>query len=179
MSIVPRSAWADADPILERLVTHTPRRLTIHHAGVPDDGATPGAQKMRNLLAFSLRDKPWGDVPYHYVIDRDGVIYSGRDPRFAPDTNTGYDVAGHVGICVDGDLTRQPLREAQYRALVALLVKLADEWNVPDDAIAGHMDYSPGKTNCPGALERYIRDRSLLRDMNAVRAGQPFAFRGS
>lgn len=176
VAIVPRAEWADRAPIAERLVEQTPVRLTVHHAGVFDDGSVPGDEKMRRLLRFSLRDKPWGDVPYHYVIDRQGQVFAGRDLRYAPDTNTGYDVDGHVGICVEGDLTKQPLLEAQYRSLVDLLVKLTAELKIPDRAIAGHMDYSPGKTDCPAVLEQYIRDGTLLRDMRAVRRGQAYSF---
>lgn len=176
LTVTPRGAWADAEPIADRLVEHEPRRLTIHHAGVLDDGATAGDQKMRNLLSFSLRDRPWGDVPYHYVIDRQGTVFEGRDSRYAPDTNTGYDVSGHVGICVNGDLTRQPLLEEQYRTLVDLLVVLTDRWNIPDERIAGHLDVSPGNTTCPGVLEQYIRDGSLIADMQSIRKGVRFEF---
>jgi len=174
--ITPRSDWADSEPIAARLTRQSPDRLTIHHAGVFDDGKTPGDQKMRNLLRFSLRDKPWGDVPYHFIIDRAGRIWEGRALHFAPDTNTGYDVAGHVGICVNGDLTRQPPLESQYRALVNLLVKLSADLNISDDRIAGHMDFSPGKTSCPGSLEQFIRDGTLHRNLAAVRRGKVFEF---
>lgn len=176
VEITPRSAWANADPLADRLVEHTPQRLTIHHAGVMDTGDRPGEEKMRGLLHFSLKEKPWGDVPYHYVIDRQGHIWEGRALRFAPDTNTGYDVTGHIGICVNGDLTKQPLLECQYRALVDLLVKLAADLQIPDDRIAGHMDFSPGKTDCPGALEHYLRDGTLLENMRAVRRGKRYDF---
>ena len=176
VAIVARAEWADQAPLAERLVEHTPTRLTIHHEGVFNDGSVAGDEKMRRLLRFSLRDKPWGDVPYHYVIDRQGRIFAARELRFAPDTNTGYDVDGHIGICVNGDLTKQPLVESQYRALVGLLVKLADELKIDDAMIAGHMDYSPGKTNCPGVLEQYIRDGTLVGDMRAVREGRDFDF---
>ncbi len=174
--ITPRSDWADREPFLDRLREHTPRRLTVHHAGVKDDGATPGPQKMRGLLRFSLMDKPWGDVPYHFVIDRQGDIFAGRDLGYAPDTNTGYDVNGHVGICVNGDLTTQPLLEPQYRALIALLAWLSADLHIPDTDIAGHMDVSPGTTNCPGVLKAYIHSGRLLEDLHNYRTTGTFTF---
>lgn len=177
VEIVPRAEWADTDPLFERLVKHTPKRLTIHHAGVMDDGSVPGDEKLRRLLRFSLKQKPWGDVPYHYVIDRSGRIRAARSMTYAPDTNTGYDVIGHITICVNGDLTKQPLLEPQYRALVDLLVRLSAELSIPDDQIAGHMDYSPGKTTCPGSLESYIKNGWLLEDMGQVRRGADYDFR--
>ncbi|MCB9850980.1 MAG: N-acetylmuramoyl-L-alanine amidase [Phycisphaerales bacterium] len=176
VQITPRSEWAKAEPVAERLHTHTPKYLTVHHAGVKDDGLVPGDEQMRRLYTFSVNEKPWGDVPYHYVIDRRGKVFEGRLTKFAPDTNTGYDVNGHICVCVKGDLTTQPLLEAQYRSLVDLLVKLAAEYDIPDSRVAGHMDYSPGKTDCPGVLEQYIKDGTLLRDMAAVRGGHTFTF---
>ena len=62
VAITPRSAWATADPLAERLRPQQPRRLTIHHAGVRDEGDVPGAEKMRRLYTFSVKEKSWGDV---------------------------------------------------------------------------------------------------------------------
>lgn len=176
-AIIARTDWADRPAIAERLERHTPQRLTIHHAGVLDDGRTPGDRKLRALLAYSQNEKKWGDVPYHFIIDRSGRIFEGRALHFAPDTNTGYDVRGHIGICVNGDLTRQSLLEPQYRALVALLAELTRRLNIPDDHIASHRDVSPGKTVCPGALQQFLDNGTLLRDLAAHRAGRPYTFR--
>lgn len=56
----PRSNWANAGPIVEQLVEHTPQRLMIHHEGITNDGEVPGDEKLRRLLRFSLKKKPWG-----------------------------------------------------------------------------------------------------------------------
>ncbi len=175
VQVVSRAEWKARPPMADRLHRHTPRLLTIHHAGVLDDGRTPGDQKMRGLLRFSQEEKRWGDVPYHFVIDRSGRVFEGRGLAFAPDTNTDYDVNGHVGICINGDLTRQPLLEAQYRSLVSLLVQLAPELRIADDRIATHQDYA--RTACPGSLVKLVRDGTLGRDMAACRAGRSYAFR--
>ncbi len=181
VQIVSRADWAGADdvPMMERFVEHAPDRLTIHHAGVVDDGSVAGDEKMRRLFNFSVKQRPWGDVPYHFVIDRTGCIREGRDMIYAPDTNTSYDVDSHICICVNGDLTKQPLMENQYRSLVDLLVKLAADLDVPNDRIAGHKDYAPGETTCPGVLENYIENGWLIEDMENVRAGKPYEFRES
>ncbi|GJM26268.1 MAG: hypothetical protein DHS20C16_26830 [Phycisphaerae bacterium] len=181
VQIVERADWAGSDdtPVMERFVEHAPDRLTIHHAGVMDDGSVAGDEKMRRLFRFSVKQRPWGDVPYHFVIDRTGCIREGRDMKYAPDTNTSYDVNSHICICVNGDLTKQPLMESQYRSLVDLLVKLAADLGVPNDRIAGHKDYAPGETTCPGVLENYIEGGWLIEDMECVRAGRSYEFRES
>ncbi len=181
VQIVSRTEWAGEDdvPMIERFVEHTPERLTVHHAGVVDDGSLTGDEKMRRLFNFSVKQRPWGDVPYHFVIDRTGCIREGRDMKYAPDTNTSYDVNTHICICVNGDLTKQPLLEAQYRSLVYLLVKLAADLDIPNDRIAGHKDYAPGETTCPGVLANYIHNGWLVEDMESVRSGKDFEFRES
>jgi hypothetical protein len=181
VQIVARADWAKADdtPVMERLVEHESNRLTIHHAGVMDDGSVAGDEKMRRLFNFSVKQRPWGDVPYHFVIDRTGCIREGRDLKYAPDTNTSYDTRSHLGICVNGDLTKQPLMESQYRSLVDLMVKLAADLDIPNDRIAGHMDFAPGETTCPGVLENYIKNGWLIEDMESVRTGKPYEFRES
>lgn len=175
MEIVPRATWSDRPAMTERLKTHKPRLLTIHHAGVVDDGKTPGEQKMKGLLRFSQQEKKWGDVPYHFIIDRSGRVFEGRDLQFAPDTNTDYNVDGHIGICLNGDFTRQPVREEQYRALVGLLGQLAATLKIPDEGIATHQDYA--RTACPGSLAALVRDGTLRRNLAAWRAGQDFPFK--
>ncbi len=181
VQIVSRADWAgpDATPEMERFVEHDPDRLAVHHAGVMDDGSAAGPEKMRRLFKFSVNQRPWGDVPYHFVIDRTGCIREGRELKYAADTNTSYDTRGHICICVNGDLTKQPLMESQYRALVGLLVKLAADLDVPNDRIAGHRDAAPGETTCPGVLENYIENGWLIEDMESVRAGKPYEFRKS
>lgn len=171
--IVPREAWADREPVADRLRTQTPRLLTLHHSGVVDQGDVPGDERMRRLLRFSIEQRPWGDVPYHFVIDRQGRIFEARALEHAPDTNTDYDVDGHVGICVNGNLVEQPIEEAQYRALVDLLAYLLVKLDLPESAIDTHMGHAPGQTACPGALERELRDGPLLERIRAVRAGVP------
>ena len=61
-------------------------------------------------------------------------------------------------------------------SLVELLVKLSGELDIDDGSIAGHRDVSPGKTTCPGALEHYICDGTLLKHVRAARVGQSFSF---
>ncbi len=181
VQIVARADWAgpDDNPVMERFVEHEPDRLTIHHAGVKDDGSVAGDEKMRRLYRFSVKQRPWADIPYHYVIDRVGCIREGRELKYAPDTNTTYDTRGHICICVNGDLTKQPLMESQYRSLVDLLVMLAADLDIPNDRIVGHRDAAPGETSCPGVLENYINNGWLIEDMESVRAGRPYEFRKS
>ena len=95
-------------------------------------------------------------MPYHYVIDLDGNLYEGRDIRFAGDTNTEYDPAGHALIEVVGNYEESEPNQAQLETLVELMTMLAAKYAIEPDAIRGHRDFSD-QTVCPGKnLYRYL-----------------------
>ncbi len=72
--------------------------------------------------------KGWGHLAYHLRISRDGKIY-----QTLPFEEIGYHAGNWIfnrtgiGICLDGDLTRQPVTDAQSTALKGLMRHLAYE----------------------------------------------------
>lgn len=84
-------------------------------------------------------------IGYHYVIDVDGTVESGRAIG-----ETGAHVRGHntnsVGICLVGGITETgknhgEYTKAQWEALSALLYYL--ESHCPNAEVYGHRDLSP------------------------------------
>ncbi|MFN9956771.1 MAG: peptidoglycan recognition family protein, partial [bacterium] len=78
----PRSSWARGgalaggmDPMLK------PRYITVHHDGMtPFWGKTETEAKARiELIRNGHRGKGWADIGYHYVVDRNGTVWQGRD----------------------------------------------------------------------------------------------------
>lgn len=163
--MIERSAWG-AQPAVLEMRSHAPKRITIHHTGTAQRPDLATAQKIKNLQLFSQREdkladgrtKPaWGDVPYHYYIGVDGKTAVGRDDRFAGDTNTEYDPAGHLLVVVEGNFEVETVSDAQWRALVAVVSWLAERERVPSVDIQSHKDFA--KTDCPGAdLSRRLDD---------------------
>ncbi len=147
--IISKAEWGGAPGDSSKMKLHQIQKITIHHEGIEDDGSKTGAQKMRNLQHFSLNDKPWGDIPYHYVIDLKGNVYEGRDVKYAGDTNTSYDPTGHLLICVDGNYEVQELLPETYNALVKLTAEMAEKYSISLDDIKTHRDYT-SETVCPG-----------------------------
>ena len=153
---VPRAAWGAHAPVLP-MTRQVPTRLTIHHTGTAQNPRRSVDAKMRALQAFSQRDdsldtgkkKPaWADVPYHYYIAVDGSVAEGREWRYAGDTNTEYDPAGHLLVVVEGSFDNDTLSSAQRRALDAVVPALADHFHIEPARLAGHRDFA--KTDCPG-----------------------------
>ena len=150
---------------------HSISRITLHHQGATFPRGKDPRGYLRDLQTWSRTTKGWIDVPYHYVIDLDGRVYEGRDIRFAGDTNTGYDPAGHALIEVVGNFEEVEPNEAQLDAVVKLMALLAARYDVPVAAIRGHRDVAPD-TECPGRnLYRYLENGFFRGQVAARLAG--------
>lgn len=156
---------------------HTPKFITIHHAGVEWAAGSDPVVKIRNLQAWgkkSVEDggKDWPDLPYHFLIAPDGRIFEGRPVEYEPETNTNYDVRSHIGVQLWGNLEAQRVSPHQVESLVRLVAWLSQEHQVADAQIGGHRDVAED-TSCPGAdFYRYLEDGQFLGWVNQVRAGE-------
>ena len=159
LAVTRRAQWGWV-PITQRSAEHTVTRITIHHGGVdfPDDRNV--VEYLRALQSWGRSDKTWIDIPYHFMIDRQGRIYETRPINFPGDTNTSYDPAGHALISVMGNYENQVLSQAQMDALNAITAFLARKYDVTMERILGHKDYAD--TSCPGEdIYRYLLDGTI------------------
>lgn len=159
LNVVEREQWGWI-PVNEVHPRHSISHITVHHGGVhfPDD--KDPVKHLVALQSWSRSDKQWIDIPYHYMIDRQGVIHEARPLGFPGDTNTEYDPTGHALIAVMGNYEEQDLIGAQLDALVNLIAYLAERYDLGPEVIGGHRDYA--ETTCPGAhLYRYLHDGSI------------------
>lgn len=156
---------------------HEPKYITLHHAGVDWKAGNDPNEKVRNLQAWgkkSVEDggKGWPDLPYHFLIAPDGTIFEGRPVEFEPETNTGYDVRGHIGIQLFGNFMNQRVSPQQVASAVRLVAWLSQAYGVPDELIRGHRDVAE-HTDCPGDdFYRYIEDGQLRDWVSQVKAGE-------
>ena len=159
LAVTRRADWGWV-PLERGMPEHSIERITIHHGGVdfPDD-KDPVAH-LKALQSWSRSDKNWIDIPYHFMIDRQGRIYETRPINYPGDTNTEYVPAGHALVEVMGHYEHQVLSEAQLDAMVGIIAFLARKFDVPVDRIAGHKDYAD--TSCPGKdVYRYLQDGTI------------------
>lgn len=166
--VVPRSAWG-ARPPQAKMQRHRPRRLTLHHSGVflGDNSLAPARMRQHQNWHMDNPDNNFPDIAYHFVVDRAGTVYEGRDWRYRGDTATEYDPTGHFLVCCEGDFnSQQPTRE-QLAAAVALFAWASQKWDIRPRRLAGHADYAT--TTCPGAnLERLLGNGSLRRKVRRL-----------
>ncbi len=159
--IVARATWG-AKPIKLR---NEPdpigriERITVHHTADPN--GVPGASLIENVArvkayqAAHQDDKRWADIGYHFVIDRQGRIFEGRELCWQG-AHAGNEKANlhNVGIAVMGNFDRIKLTDAQQGSLEKLMLWLVAEYSLTRAAVAGHDDVrrsSTGSgTKCPG-----------------------------
>ena len=158
-----RSNWTSASPNYGNMNKMTPLRyVTVHHDGMDpfwDSSAAAGSARL-NLIRTAHRRRGWGDIGYHFAIDRGGNIWEcrpmGWQGAHVKDWND-----GNIGIVVMGNFERQQLAPAQASALRTLLKNVSTAYRIPARNIRTHREW-PSATACPG--------RNLQLQMNAIRA---------
>ena len=81
-------------------------RITVHHSAVHADREAQdrSAEIIRSIQKNHQRDKGWGDIGYHYLIDREGRVWTGRPEGWQgahagdPQSNR-----GNLGVCLMGN----------------------------------------------------------------------------
>lgn len=146
-------------------VQRTINMIVVHCSATPSGqwlpGAAPGqaqtaadvingwhAQRgfVRSSLAIPRLNSALRSIGYHYVIDLDGRVLTGRSLD-----EVGAHALGHntysVGICLVGGAERDArYTPAQWEALATMVVLLADRFwrgDITARRIVGHRDLSP------------------------------------
>lgn len=183
--IISQAEWGAAPPG-SPFIPHYPRQITLHHEGVYFDGSIPAAEYLRKVQHWSITDRGWPDIPYHFIIDLDGLIYAGRPLEMQGDTNTAYDLRGHALVSLLGkyDAGEQEPAWHQIEATIAIMAWIAYTYAISPDLIYGHRDFVPlneqgehidprtgEQITCPGDnLYRYLADGTITQGVAALLA---------
>jgi N-acetyl-anhydromuramyl-L-alanine amidase AmpD len=125
----------------------------------------PGAERG---LVMPPSDEPRAYASAHYMIDRNGVIYSlvpeNRQAYHAGvSTWRGRDMLNGWSLGVELLATATSgYTDEQYAALSHLCADIMTRHNVPPDSIVGHSDVAPGRKRDPGLLFDWGRLRATL-----------------
>jgi hypothetical protein len=189
-SSVPQSIWRSGlqDPIGDRVGLST-THVVIHHSSDPNlqlDDYTP---LVRNIYTYHTQSNGWDDIGYNYLIDPNGVIYKGRDPKSSipQDEVQGAHMCNRnentMGICMIGSFINVLPTRSALKALYTLTGWKINKDNInpfgftthaigpisanlpaiPLAHICGHKDgCQSGYTECPGDLFHSTFDE--LRD---------------
>lgn len=137
------------------------RLLVVHHTAMEvDTDSRPPVERMRALYQYHAKNRGWGDIGYHYVIDETGQIYQGK-------AGGEYVVGGHtycnnistLGIALMGNFEVEKPSQAQIASLQWLIDTLSKEYDIDLSRnvvfhgktippVVGHRDLI--STACPG-----------------------------
>lgn len=119
---------------------NNPKEIIVHHA------------ESSKCTVYDIdrwhKNNGWCGIGYHYFIDKQGNIYTGR-----PEDWTGAHCVDHntksLSICLEGKLQNENVTGAQYSSLIWLIKDIQNRrGNMP---VYGHKELN--QTDCPGNLD--------------------------
>lgn len=125
--------------------TNNPQAIVIHHeAG--NNGFNSVNQMHRQKWNFVSSLGFY--IGYQYYINKDGILYKGRE-----ETDEGAHTLGgwnrkSIGICLMGNFEFEHPAQKQLDTLEKLIVDIQERRNILDTEIYGHRELWP--TKCPG-----------------------------
>ncbi|MEM1211897.1 MAG: peptidoglycan recognition family protein [Planctomycetota bacterium] len=153
LTMLPRSAWTRQGPTLTEInPMQKVERITVHHEGwnavyFTDRPST--AARLEQIRKVHTRDRGWSDIGYHFIVDRSGTVWQGRELKYqgahVRDQNE-----RNIGILVLGNFDKQSPSREQTASLVGLLKRLQSAYRVPTARVRTHQEYNA--TSCPGKV---------------------------
>jgi len=142
----------------------TTRKFIVHHTGEVTDETRDPMELMRAIYYYHTVTRGWGDIGYHYVIDKQGNIYEGRAGGAGMvGAHTALHNLGSIGISLMGNFQYEEPTPNQLKVLTLVLADHANRFNVDPAArsfwlgtnsynVSGHNDVARQGygTACPG-----------------------------
>ncbi|MHC4977373.1 MAG: peptidoglycan recognition protein family protein [Planctomycetota bacterium] len=154
-----RSMTAGIQPIPSRMRRHSSQfsRITIHHDGMPPvslASITQNRERVRQIRNLHVNNNGWGDIGYHYIVDRNGTIWEGR-PLSWQGAHVAHQNPGNIGVLCLGNFEIETPSSTQFGTLSSFVVALANHHRVPLYNISTHQELA--STLCPGrSLQRMM-----------------------
>lgn len=153
LSAMSRNAWGASAAIPTKMkAMGGVTRLTIHHEGSakPNNDTTPAqvAATLRLIQGQHRKRMGAGDIGYHFIIDRSGTIWQGRDWAFQGAHTSGAN-SNNIGVMLLGNFEIQQPTPQQLQSLRLITASLVRKYGLnPRKDIYGHSDFC--NTQCPG-----------------------------
>jgi hypothetical protein len=171
--IVTREQWGSQPQPIPASRRQVVQYITIHHAGVDWKAGRDPAEFVKNMQAWGQREKHWPDLAYHFLIAPDGRIFEARSMDYEPESNTKYDLQGHIGVELMGNFETQRPSRAQIESCVKLVAWLCQQKQIDPGRIGGHKDRAKGQTSCPGKdFYRYLESGQFVGWVKETLAGK-------
>lgn len=115
-----------------------PRYIGLHHSG--------GIRTIQEYHQMHIQEKGWAGLGYNFIVDLEGKIYKGRDPKYIPAGVLGHN-KDSLHICAIGNFENMVMPDVQKEAIKWLVVYCITTWPTIKSA-KGHKELMA--TDCPG-----------------------------
>ena len=183
--IIQRDSWGATAPTVP-VVRQTPRGIILHQIGADDLADAPPF--LRALAAYDTQVLGWDDLPFHFVIDREGNVFAGRagGPTAAVARFSGGDAAIHVALI--GNSAPATLQQTALSSLLAWLGQAYDIAPTGEHTLAAsggapatrpnivtHFDVAPESADPSVEMRAQLDPMRQSADQATVRARWYFA----
>lgn len=159
LPLVPRSDWTNREPSYWRLRQASKyTRLTVHHSGarVERDSAREDIVSVLDGVLTSHRERRYGDIGYHFVLDYVGRVWEGRCLAYEG-AHVVRENRENIAVMLLGNFEQQQPCIRQLTTLRTLTELLRGRFKIGKEAVFGHRDL--GASACPGSLlYPYVRE---------------------
>lgn len=110
-----------------------PVKITVHHSGGVNDTFNGLVRWWQTDKYQSLWENGFPFIPYHTLIDKDGIVHKGRQD-YLPGEHVRNDNKGNLGICLIGNYLEENPSDIAVKMLIneirALIIKYPKVWSV-------------------------------------------------
>ncbi|MCC5829098.1 MAG: N-acetylmuramoyl-L-alanine amidase [Phycisphaeraceae bacterium] len=127
-------------------------RITVHHEGhtqVEFADVSSTQQRLEAIRRTHTAQRGWADIGYHFIIDRAGRVWCGRDVRYQG-AHAREQNEHNIGVMVLGNFGVQAPTRAQVASLEQVVRTLMSFYRVPVNRIYTHRELPQQRTACPG-----------------------------
>ena len=147
-----RAKWHAKSIIPSRMkMMNGVERITVHHEGNPQPNfATSPEEVEKSLLKIQkvhFKTLKAGDIAYHYIIDRAGRIWQGRNIIYQG-AHAKHNNSHNIGIMCLGNFEIQTPTGLQVASLELLCRSLMQGYDIVPSKLYGHKELK--STACPG-----------------------------
>jgi len=164
--MIARASWSPGTALPARMQPMNGiRYITVHHDGIGafyEHDERASRERLESIRRFHRDDRGWGDIGYHYVIDRQGRIWEGRSVAYQG-AHVGNHNEHNVGVMLMGHFEQQSPSERQLAAMQDHVSWLMRRYNVPIGRVFTHREWETARTICPGHSLQVQMDRVRRR----------------
>ncbi len=163
MPVVPRKGWtqSQANPQdMKKASLGTKSgpytEIVFHH--------TSTRKTPQSVYDLHVKGNGWADVGYHYMIDVDGTVYTGRDLAYEGAHVKGHN-PGKIGIAFLGDYTSRPNTPEQLAASRQLVDSLTSRYK-SINRLSNHGMYDPERVpEASMSANKYLEDVAIMKGL--------------